>query len=417
MTALDLLNKLCLILVVLTSICFCYQIFYLLIPLTGKRKLPEKTALRRYAILIAARNEEAVLPHLLESIRAQDYPAELISAFVVADNCTDRTAEAAEKHGATVFTRSNRKLVGKGYAIAYLLDEIQKNIGLSQFDAFLIFDADNLLSVDYIQKINALPSVGYQAFCGYRNTKNFGMNWLTSGYGLWYLHESSHMNRSRMRIGCGCAVNGTGFGFTRQLLEQLGGWPFFTLTEDIEFNSWCATNGIKIGYCHDAVAFDEQPFSFRQSWRQRTRWVQGGLQVSMKYTGRLFGGMLRGGWKGYTCYELTTLSMWGFGLATLTGCLSLVLSVLTLPLPSAILTLLAAFCSAYLSLFAMGAWTLILEWRRIYATTAQKLCSVLTFPLFMMTFAPIALTALFRKFEWAPIDHTVAISSEELLTK
>ncbi len=414
MTALQVLEVLRLVLMILTSLFYCYQIFYLFIPLIRKRKLTKASQPRRYAVLIAARNEQAVLPHLLDSIRAQDYPAELISTFVVADNCTDHTADIARDHGAIVFTRSNRKQIGKGYAIHYLLDEIQRNFGLNQFDAFLIFDADNLLSVDYISKINALPSNGYQVFCGYRNSKNFGTNWLTSGYSTWYLHESTHMNRSRMLNGCGCAVNGTGFGFTREILERMGNWNFYTLTEDIEFNNWCAVNGIKIGYCHDAVLFDEQPFDFRQSWRQRTRWVQGGVQVSLKYAGRIFHGIARGGWSGYTCFELATLSLWGYSFAALTGCFSFVLPIFTQPAQNLLWMLAAVLIGTYFSMFAMGAWTIVMEWNRIYARTGQKIRAMLTFPIFMASFAPIAVASFFQKFEWTPISHTVAISHTEL---
>lgn len=271
MTVYTILKGLSLFLVTLTTICYLYQIVYLIVPFFEKRRKHKPVRLHRFAILIAARNEEAVLPHLLESIRNQGYPAELLDTYVVADNCTDRTAEVARAHGAQVFQRFNKQQVGKGYALNFLLQQIDGNVGLDQYDAFLVFDADNLLEPDYVSQINQTCSDGYEAFCGYRNTKNFGGNWLSAGYGIWYLHDSTHLNRSRMMLGTTCAVTGTGFGFTRALLERCGGWHFFTLTEDIEFNTWCATHGVRIGYCHDAILYDEQPESFRQSWRQRTR--------------------------------------------------------------------------------------------------------------------------------------------------
>ena len=56
--------------------------------------------------------------------------------------------------------------------------------------------------------MNKIVSDGYEAFTGYRNTKNFGDNWLTSGYGIWYLHDSAHLNQSRMLLGTTCAVTG-----------------------------------------------------------------------------------------------------------------------------------------------------------------------------------------------------------------
>ncbi len=417
MTGLTFLQILSLIFVVMTTLCYSYQVLYLFIPLFRKKTPVETDTFHRYAVLIAARNEEAVIPHLLDSIRSQDYPADKISIFVVADNCTDRTAEVARAHGAVVYERFHDTLIGKGYAMNYLLEQIRVNGGWDDFDAFLIFDADNLLSKDYISRMNTMPAKGYSVFCGYRNTKNFGTNWLTSGYGLWYLHESAHMNCSRQTIGVCCAVNGTGFGFTRQTLEQLGGWNFFTLTEDIEFSDWCAANGVKIGYCHDAVLYDEQPVSFRQSWRQRTRWVQGGIQVSFRYAFALLKGMFKGGWRSWSCIEFTTLLVWGYGLSILTGLLSFVLTLLLSGLTGVLVMLLLGICGAFAMFLFTGAWTMIMEHKRVYATRGQKIKAVFTFPLFMLTFLPIAVTAIFRKFHWAPIEHTVAISTEELHTK
>lgn len=402
---------------ILTGICYFYQIVYLLLPLvlhTKPKSTPKPT---RYAILIAARNEEAVLPHLLDSIRAQDYPADKITTYVVADNCTDATAQIAAGHGAQVFVRQDKDHVGKGYALHFLLEQLRWRGELERYDAFLIFDADNLLQPDYISAMNQVCSQGYDAFCGYRNSKNFGSNWLSAGYALWYLHDSTHLNRSRMLLGTACAVNGTGFGFTRQLLEKIGGWNFFTLTEDIEFSTWCATHGIRVGYCHDAILYDEQPTSFRQSWRQRTRWVQGGLQVSVRYAGDLIRGLFRGGRTAYASFETATLSLWGYGMSVLSFGTTLATIFLTerwLGLAQAIVTSLAG---SYAILFVIGFLTVLTEHPRIRATKGQIAMGLVSFPLFMMSYIPIALSALFRKFQWQPIHHSVAISVDELMPR
>lgn len=414
MTVYTILKGLSLFLVTLTTICYLYQIVYLIVPFFEKRRKHKPVRLHRFAILIAARNEEAVLPHLLESIRNQGYPAELLDTYVVADNCTDRTAEVARAHGAQVFQRFNKQQVGKGYALNFLLQQIDGNVGLDQYDAFLVFDADNLLEPDYVSQINQTYSDGYEAFCGYRNTKNFGGNWLSAGYGIWYLHDSTHLNRSRMILGTTCAVTGTGFGFTRELLERCGGWHFFTLTEDIEFNTWCATHGVRIGYCHDAILYDEQPENFWQSWRQRTRWTQGGLQVSVKYAKDLFLGLFRGGRTAYASFEMATLSMWGYGMSALSCGMTLLVTFLAERWIGIAMALAMALVGTYFSMLLIGGLTLLTEWKRIRTTTARKIGAVFAFPLFMMTFVPISVTALFRKFQWQPISHTVAISAAQL---
>ena len=401
------------VLILLTTICYFYQIVYLILPLFHRDRHRPVEKNTRYAVLIAARNEEAVLPHLLDSIAAQDYPGS-IRTFVVADNCTDRTALLAEKHGATVFRRFNKNQVGKGYALNYLLNRMDEAEGLDSFDAFLIFDADNLLPRDYIRQMNRVVSRGFDAFCGCRNAKNFDHNWLTAGYGLWYLHDSTHGNRSRMVLGTTCTVNGTGFGFTRDLLHQMGGWNFFTLTEDIEFTTWCATQGVRVGYCHQAMVYDEQPTSLSVSVRQRTRWVQGGLQVSFKYAGDLLRGILKGGRTGYASFETATQSLWGYGMGVLSLVTALAAAFLAgkwLGLAQAIA---ASVCGAYLTFFLMGALTLLAEYRRIPAGAKGKLLSLFGFPVFMLSYAPIAIIALFKKFQWLPIEHTAAMSVREL---
>ena len=400
-------------LLVLTSICYFYQVIYLILPLFHKvhHETVEKNT--RYAVLIAARNEEAVLPHLLDSIAVQDYGG-TIHTFVVADNCTDHTAPLAELHGARVFQRFDRVHIGKGYALNFLLDQIDLTEGLNNYDAFLIFDADNLLEPDYVRRMNRVVSQGYDAFCGYRNAKNFGDNWLTAGYGLWYIHESTHGNRSRMALGTTCTVNGTGFGFTRDLLKRMGGWHFFTLTEDIEFTTWCATRGIRVGYCHDAVLYDEQPTSLTVSVRQRTRWVQGGLQVSVKYAKDLLRGLFRGGRIAYASFETATTSLWGYGMGVLSLGTALAAAYLAGRWLGLIQAVIASVFGAYITFFLIGALTLLTEHKRIRCGKAGKLLGLLGFPLFMLSYAPIAVIALFKKFQWQPIEHKAAISAADL---
>ena len=405
------------VLAVVVTVMFLYQPLYLVIPLLFHKKKPQGEApKRRFAILIAARNEEAVLPHLLDSIKAQDYPEDLITTYVVADNCTDKTAKLAREHGAVVFERFNKVQVGKGYALDYLLTQLKEQGLLENHDAFMIFDADNLLLPNYFTEMNKTCAQGYDAFCGYRNTKNFGTNWISAGYGIWYLHDSTHLNQSRSIIGANCAVNGTGFGFTRELLERMGGWKFFTLTEDIEFSAVSAARGYRIGYCHDAILFDEQPTTWKQSYRQRIRWSQGGIQVSFKHFGEFFKGMSH--WRTlYSSFEMFTLSFWGMAVGVTTGVLGLLLVFLELGFVALLNAFGIALLTTYLTTAGMAALTVATEWKRIAAPTRWKLLSILCFPIFMITWAPIAVLAGFYKFQWTPIDHTAAVSVTELTSQ
>ena len=101
---------------------------------------------------MCAHNEEAVVGELVKNLRSLDYPDELYDIFVVADNCTDKTAEVASAAGANVHERFNKEEVGKGYAMGWMFDRVEKMD--RKYDAFLIFDADNLVHPQFMLEMN-----------------------------------------------------------------------------------------------------------------------------------------------------------------------------------------------------------------------------------------------------------------------
>ena len=264
-------------------ICYTYQFLYIpLVLLKKRRPLPRPAASHRYAVLIAARNEENVIAGLLDSLAAQTYDMSLVTVFVAADNCTDSTAAIARAHGAVVYERFNHVNVGKGYALDFLLQHIGADYP-EGFDGYFVFDADNILSPDYLERMNESFSAGNEIVTSYRNSKNFGDNWISAGYALWFLRESRYLNGARNRLGSSAAVGGTGFLFSQRILDESHGWRFYLLTEDIEFSIHHILRGERIAICEDAVLYDEQPTDFRQSCRQRLRWAKGYIQVFRRY--------------------------------------------------------------------------------------------------------------------------------------
>ena len=386
--------------------------------LTFVKKFPEhreEAKPNRFAVLICARNEELVLPDLLDCIRSQTYPAERITTFVMADNCTDRTAEVAREKGAVVYTRFNKELVGKGYAMEELLAHIAEDYPENPFDGYFVFVADNLLDEHYVEEMNRTFSDGYSVVTSYRNTKNYADNWISAGYALWFLHEARHLNQGRFLANSCCAISGTGFMFSHKILEKHGGWPFHLLTEDIEFTAECATTGEKIGYCRDAVFYDEQPVTFRQSWKQRMRWVKGYIQVFQKYGKKLAAGAVRGK---LACFDMmmNNLPALFFSLIGLLGnaaflVIAIVEKYSILPI---LFSLWSLFWGLYGVVFFLGALTLATEWKNIYATPAQKIKHLFMFPVFMMTFLPIAVCAFFERVNWEPIEHKRKRSLKEI---
>lgn len=395
-----------LIVAVVFFACYSYQLYFLAVPFTKQQAPHKPEVLHRFGILICARNEQAVIADLIRSIHQQTYDQSLLTIFVMADNCTDQTAEIARQEGAEVYVRFNQEKVGKGYALEQLLINIHEDYPADTFDGFFVFDADNVLDRHFIEEMNRSFTDGYEVITSYRNSKNYGDNWISAGYALWFLRESRYLNNSRMLTGTSCAISGTGFLVSRQVLESTGGWKFHLLTEDIEFSIYQVLQGRKIGFCPDAVLYDEQPTTWRQSWRQRLRWARGFLQVFWKYGFGLAKGATKGS---FSCYDMSMTIMPAFVLTVGIIIAYLVAGVVAaaegLPLLPNLLYMFQAILGMYVTLFVIGMFTTITEWDQIHTSTPKKILYTFTFPLFMLTYIPISLVALFAKVKWKPIEH------------
>lgn len=396
------------IIAVIFFICYSYQFFYVIVPFIWGDKSHKNTKLHKYAVLIAARNEEGVIAKLIESIKNQTYPSDLIKIFVVADNCTDNTASKARIAGAIVWERFNKKNVGKGYALDFLLDRISKKYPINSFDGYFIFDADNLLDENYITEMNKTFSDGNRIITGYRNSKNYDGNWISAGFSLWFLRESQYLNKSRYLLGTSCAVSGTGFLFHRDIIKKTKGWKFFLLTEDIEFTIHNVIDGEKIAYCESAILYDEQPVKFSQSWAQRMRWAKGYIQVFKKYGLKLIKSVFSK--RSFSCFDMAMNILPAIILSVLSGIINVGGAIYSLLLGGNTSYLLESvgesILNMYLVLYLLGLITTITEWKHIYCSTLKKCLYTFTFPLFMFTYIPISIIALFKKVEWKQIHHT-----------
>lgn len=417
------------IIYIVLTILYFYQFIYVIVALVGEKKRKkttindEATALHKYAFIIAARNESAVIGNLIQSIKQQRYPSELIDVVVVADNCTDNTADIARENGAIVYERFNKVLVGKGYALDYAFNEIAKERGdYTAYDGYFIFDADNIVDRNYVAEMNKVFNSGYNVITSYRNSKNYDTNWITAGYSLWFIREAKYLNNPRMMLKTSCAVSGTGFLVNSSIIKKNSGWKFNLLTEDIQFSVVNILEGEKIGYCENAMFYDEQPTTFKQSWNQRMRWSKGFYQVMFRYGRELISMMFKKRELFVSCYDMfMTLAP-----ATLlsVGCILLNIgfiicgasnmNVLLKVIPSALSAIAYAMLSFYILMFSMGLITLITEWNKILADNKKKVFYLFTFPLFMATYIPISLVALVKKVEWKPITHCISKSVEDI---
>ena len=254
-----------------------HRIFYFVIGLFFTRKFKPAKRKHKYGIVIAARNEEKVIGNLIDSINKQDYPKDLIKIFVVADNCTDKTAKIARSKGAICYERNDPEHRTKGFALQYLFEKIESHYGIEAFEGYLVFDADNLLKRDYLNKMNDAFDSGAKIITSYRNTKNFSENWVASTYALHWLRSIRTNHRARSVLHLATNIQGTGFLFANEIVKD--GWKYTSLTEDRALTADAVAQGYEITYQDEAEFYDEQPVSLKVALRQRLRWSKGHLQA------------------------------------------------------------------------------------------------------------------------------------------
>ncbi len=262
-----------------------YWLYQFVISLCSFVKVKDKPLLvdknHRFMLIIPAHNEEAVVGNLVESLKKLDYPKDLYDIYVIADNCTDATAKVAKEMGAIVYERFDEKHKTKGYALQWFLQ--QKIEEDAPYDAFCIFDADNIVDDQFLKVMNRKLCQGEDVVQGYKDIKNPSDTWVSAGYAIfyWTMHRFYHL--ARYNIGLSPLMNGTGFMVKFDVIKPEG-WNTKTLTEDIEFSLKRIIKGKKLGWAKDAIVYDEQPVGFKQSWIQRERWTVGHMQCLREYT-------------------------------------------------------------------------------------------------------------------------------------
>ncbi len=268
---------------ILTHIVYFISMYYLLISFFGiykKKDTQTFDCVKNFALIVAAHNEESVIQDIIASLKRLDYPKELYDIFVIADNCTDKTSVKAKRKGALVYERFNKEKKGKGYALEWMFDKIFKMN--KKYDAVVIFDADNLVSKNFLKEMNKKLCQGYSVVQGYLDSKNPEDTWITGSYSIAFWTCDRMFQLSRNNLGLSNQLGGTGCCIDINILRNLG-WGATCLTEDLEFTCKLILNGQKVGWAHEAVVYDEKPLTLKQSWNQRRRWMQGFADVSSRY--------------------------------------------------------------------------------------------------------------------------------------
>ena len=392
-----------------------FWIYELAISLCSLIKFKDKPLLKnkkhKFMAIIPAHNEEAVVGNLVESLINQDYDKELYDIYVIADNCTDNTAKIAKEAGAIVYERFDEAHKTKGYALNWFLKQkIEEN---ADYDAFLIFDADNIVDKNFIKVMNKKLCQGEEVVQGYKDIKNPTESWVSAGYAFfyWTMHRFYHL--ARYNIGLSPLLNGTGFMVKFDLIKQ-NGWDTKTLTEDIEFSLKQIIKGRKLGWATDAIVYDEQPEVFKASWKQRSRWTVGHIQCMKAYTKDLalaikknktimnFDGLLYiiGSIPMFIVSMLLVFSNFAIYLLDSMSTTELILNIAKFIIPTFFLPILTALFTMYLDKKPIKP---MLKWALFY-------------PLFMGSWLLINFKCLFKQdTSWEKIDHVRSVKIKEIV--
>lgn len=391
-----------------------YWVYQFVISLCSFVKVKDKPLIvdkkHKFMAIIPAHNEEAVVGNLVDSLKKLDYPDELYDIYVIADNCTDNTAKIAKEAGVIVYERFDETKKTKGYALQWFLQQkIEEN---APYDAFCIFDADNIVDENFLNVMNKKLCQGEDVVQGYKDIKNPSDTWVSAGYAIfyWTMHRFYHL--ARYNIGLSPLMNGTGFMVKFDVIKP-DGWDTKTLTEDIEFSLKRIIKGKRLGWAKDAIVYDEQPVGFKQSWIQRERWTVGHMQCLSEYTKPLASAVI----------ENKTVMNFD-GLLYLLGTapmliLTLLLVILNIVLFATgemttvdfLIQLLKYVIPTILVLPFMGMVVMYLEKKPI----KPMLKGLLLYPVFMGSWLLINIKCLFKRdTEWKKIDHNNNKKIEEI---
>lgn len=397
------------IIIFLTFYYFVLSMFGLFRKQEIKIHTPEKS----FAVVVAAHNEEAVIGPLIENLLQLDYPKKLYDIFVVADNCTDKTALIAKNAGAIVHRRFNAEKRGKGYALEWMFYRLFKM--KRQYDAIVIFDADNLVKENFLYEMNSKLCQGHKIVQCYLDSKNPFDTWVTNTFSIAFWVTNRMLQLARFNTGClSNVLGGTGMCISTDVLKEFG-WGATSLTEDLEFSMKALSHGIKTTWAHDAVVYDEKPLTFLQAWHQRKRWAQGQVDVAGRY---FFPLIIKGIREKRLMYFDAAIHLFQPALVMIATFFMLT-------------NLIDAFQPQYTHVFTLvmpwTGWQILSAFQYLYPVAALALdrlpwrayVGLVLYPIFIYSWIPIVFLGFINRKDkqWSHTKHTRSISIEEVVVK
>lgn len=368
-------------------------------------------AQEKFAVVIPARNEEMVIAKLIETLKAQNYPLALYDIYVAANNCTDNTAQVALDCGVNLIPIEG-EIKSKGDVMIQVFDFVSQR---PDYDATLVFDADNLVHPDFFQHMNDALSAGYQVAEGNRDSKNPGDSWISGNTSIYYWLLNVFVHRARMNIGASACLNGTGMMISQKAIAKMG-FDIKTLTEDIEFSTICALNNEPIAFVEKAVFYDEQPNDLHSSLKQRKRWSVGCYECVKHYGKPLIKKMFTKPSFAATDMALIIFAPFiqvVFFLLSAVMFLDMCFGMYPTMISGMFLISFGLISGAmsYLAQVCLALWGCVLHKKNIRAIFP----AAMLFPVFVMTWIPINIVCLIHpKTTWEPIKHDRVLTLDKL---
>jgi cellulose synthase/poly-beta-1,6-N-acetylglucosamine synthase-like glycosyltransferase len=249
----------------------------------------EQPAGGRIAIVVPAHNEESRLPRTLASLQAECRRDGDTQIVVVADNCSDGTAEVARRQGARVLVRNDLTKRGKGYA----LDHAFGRLLADDFRYFVVVDADSELDAGFLDAIRRHFAAGADVVQSRYTVLNAGDSLRTRFMELALAAFNVLRPRGRAALGFSAGLLGNGFALRREVLQALP-YAAGSIVEDLEYHLVLVFHGAIVRFADDARVRGEMPAAGAGVRQQRLRWEGGRLRMLLEHAPGLAADLLRG---------------------------------------------------------------------------------------------------------------------------
>lgn len=261
-----------------------YVLFFAIVGLFSRTKsvLVRRTPCTRFAVLIPAHNEEEGIHSTLRSVLTQAYPQTLLQVLVIADNCTDRTAEIVRQQGLDCWERTDPDRPGKGRAIRWALDGLRG----TAFDAVVLVDADTRLSSEFLLEMDQALQSGVKAAQSRNEFELVDSSYFTLLSYASKRAESDLFWAPRNRLGLYGFLSGNGFCLKREVLDALP-WSAYSIVEDLEYTLRLIERGIRVEFVENARVSSRPTRRVGDAYLQRLRWASGTLQIIAKSVPRI----------------------------------------------------------------------------------------------------------------------------------